>query len=821
MKQFILLGAIFALHSICLSGQNCDDPKSVFDLATNETYFCESNEPVIIDNKCDDNNPLACILNMVLDWGDGTVITLAPNDFANKQHLYFYPDSIACLLPTNGQQFTISLTINFLNGRTNKATHEVYVIPLPRAFCSAMPNAICLDPTAVVMFNGSQSCHEMSYLWNFGEPSSGAANTDTLAAPSHTYSTTGSHTVRLIVTNSCGSDTCFTSVNGTFAVAPAATFSPTDICVPDTIIFQNTSQNAISYEWIITGPAGGFMFVNGTTKNSVNPAVKFTIPGTYTIELKAIGACNDETITVGTVVARTRPTIGLTGDNAGCLPNFQANFNATLINSGNSTNLQYFWEFPGGSPATATTTTPASPTVTYTVDGSYTVTVVAQNECGRDTATLPLSVAAVANAGFTFTPAPVGNCGPYTIEFTNTSTGSGGVYNWMVNQPNGWMFVDGTNQNSLNPHILFDAPGNYTVTLTLPNAICGGVTTFSQNFTVKTAPIAMLPDTVMACVPTDVMLDSHFSNGGFAGVIPTWDAPGATPSSSNALVETFHYDLPGVYNIAFTATNLCGNLALNVTVILAERAANAGITGIPANNCGPFTAVLTNQSSGTGSGSIFWTIDPVAGSGAAADGFAFVGGTNGFSDPAQVLFNKHGQYLVGLHFSGLVCGLDSIWTQIVEVKTPPSAFFDPIADDCAPKTVIPTGFTFDDGGDSATVPSWTGLGATPATSTQIMPPPTFQYDTAGNFTLIFMASNGCGDTTVMESFTLTAKTPIQFAVFPDTICKSGSPVAVSPSPLGMWFLGGICSMRPMNFYRKMQLLAGIFLNITSGAATAW
>ncbi|MFN0034774.1 MAG: PKD domain-containing protein [Saprospiraceae bacterium] len=789
MKQFFLFLTFFALQQISLHSQ-CDDPNSVFVLATTETYFCESTEPVVIDNKCDENNPLACIQNMVLDWGDGSIETLAANDFANKSHIYFFPDSIACMLPTAGQKFIITLRLNFIDGKYHDPTIPIFVEPLPRAFCSANPNAICLNPTADVTFNGSQSCHEMTYEWDFGEPSSGAANTSTIASPTHTYSTLGNHTVRLIVTNGCGADTCYTSVQATNAVAPAATFSPTEICVPGIVAFQNSSQNAISYEWIITGPAGGFMFVNGTTKFSTNPFVQFTIPGNYQIQLKATGACDDKTIPVGTVVVRGRPDVSLAGDMAGCLPNFQPDFNATLLNAGNSTSLQYFWEFPGGSPASAITTTTTAPTVTYTTDGIFTVRVIAENECGRDTAYWPVSVAAVALAGATFTPAPPGNCGPYTIEFTNTSTGSGGVFKWTVSQPSGWMFVDSTTENSPNPHILFTAPGNYVVTLMLPNALCGGTTTWSQNFTVKTAPTAMLPDSVMACVPADVVLDSEFSNGGFAGVLPNWDAPGATPPSSTAIAQTFHYDSPGVFNIAFSASNACGNLALNVVVILAERAADASVSGIPANNCGPFTAVFSNQSSGTGAGSIFWTVAPVAGSGAAADGFEFVGGTSGLSDTAQVLFKKHGQYAVSLHFAGLVCGLDSTWTQIVEVKTRASASFDPVPDDCAPKTVIPTGFVFDDGGDPAASPIWTANGAVPPSSAQIMPPPIFQFDSAGDFALVFVASNVCGDTTLVDSFTLTAKTPIEFAILPDSVCKHGSPVAVSPNPVGQWAVGG-------------------------------
>lgn len=46
-----------------------------------------------------------------------------------------------------------------------------------------------------------------AYLWNFGEPASGSANTSSLSNPVHTYSTTGNFTVSLILYSNCSNDT--------------------------------------------------------------------------------------------------------------------------------------------------------------------------------------------------------------------------------------------------------------------------------------------------------------------------------------------------------------------------------------------------------------------------------------------------------------------------------------------------------------------------------------------------------------------------------------------------------------------------------------
>jgi len=46
-----------------------------------------------------------------------------------------------------------------------------------------------------------------AYLWNFGDPMSGAANTSTLVNPTHTYSLMGTYSVSLILYSNCTNDT--------------------------------------------------------------------------------------------------------------------------------------------------------------------------------------------------------------------------------------------------------------------------------------------------------------------------------------------------------------------------------------------------------------------------------------------------------------------------------------------------------------------------------------------------------------------------------------------------------------------------------------
>lgn len=82
-------------------------------------------------------------------------------------------------------------------------TANFTINPAPVAFASYSPT---FGPPCVIDFNNAGSSFG-TYSWNFGHPSSGAANTSTAPTPSHTYTAKGTYTVTLTTTNDCGSNT--------------------------------------------------------------------------------------------------------------------------------------------------------------------------------------------------------------------------------------------------------------------------------------------------------------------------------------------------------------------------------------------------------------------------------------------------------------------------------------------------------------------------------------------------------------------------------------------------------------------------------------
>lgn len=94
-------------------------------------------------------------------------------------------------------------TIHDANGCTAKDTENVVI--------NIKPNADSINANAASSqtynFLGINVTGSPKYNWDFGD-----SKTDTVLAPSHTYTASGAYTVRLILTNSCGSDTLYKQI---------------------------------------------------------------------------------------------------------------------------------------------------------------------------------------------------------------------------------------------------------------------------------------------------------------------------------------------------------------------------------------------------------------------------------------------------------------------------------------------------------------------------------------------------------------------------------------------------------------------------------
>lgn len=163
---------------------------------------------------------------------------------------------------------------NFVNN------YNAVQIPLPftnSLACSSVSFFASSQPSQTVAATCTTLAYTTNtYLWNFGDPNSAAANTSSIANPVHYYSAIGNYTVSLILNSQCRTDTLVQSINIT-ALSPTFSVSgPTTICKGETASFS--ASPAYSYSW-----------TNGSLTSSM--AVTPTDNANYMVTATASNGC--------------------------------------------------------------------------------------------------------------------------------------------------------------------------------------------------------------------------------------------------------------------------------------------------------------------------------------------------------------------------------------------------------------------------------------------------------------------------------------------------------------------------------------------------
>jgi gliding motility-associated-like protein len=187
--------------------------------------------------------------NATICFGESTTISAAvsggvpPYAFSWSHSLS--PVSSHLITPTQTDTYTVLVTDG--NGCSSPMqTTQVKVTPLPVAdFYSLEPGC---PPAVVPFYNMTDTA--VTYLWNFGDPSSGANNTSSLEDPAHIYVSSGTYNVTLIATNIWGCADTVTHATGAVLAAPSAEIEPAAsviTTVDPSTSFINYSSGADSY----------------------------------------------------------------------------------------------------------------------------------------------------------------------------------------------------------------------------------------------------------------------------------------------------------------------------------------------------------------------------------------------------------------------------------------------------------------------------------------------------------------------------------------------------------------------------------------------
>ncbi|MEL6133496.1 MAG: PKD domain-containing protein, partial [Bacteroidota bacterium] len=198
--------------------------------------------------------------------------------------------------------------------------------------------------------------------------------------------------------------------------------------------------------------------------------------------------------------------------------------------------VDYFWDFGNGQ-----TSNQVNPFISYVGDGpgTYIVTLTVSNPCNTSIATDTIIIIEPPIAEII--PDTTNTCAPDgCINFTNLSQPDSipATYTWTVTPSGNHTFGNGTNANSREPTICFNASGTYTVEMRVDN-FCG----FDIDDTVITVNLA--PDIALDAVPDTC---STFTlNNLLYNVIPNGSNPANPQWTTTGSLGTFAGDsLPSV-----------------------------------------------------------------------------------------------------------------------------------------------------------------------------------------------------------------------------------------------------------------------------------
>jgi len=408
---------------------------------------------------------------------------------------------------------------------TDSATHIITINPRPTAAFTSTDSISCRSPHTVNFQD--QSTGAISWSWNFGD-----GGTSTQQNPSHTYTSLGSFTVRLIVTNNLGCTDTITKTNFVRLEKPVfnPVISPSEGCRMLNVNFtaNSTAVDSIA-QWF-------WDFGNGNTSTNRNTSAVFD-SGSYNIKLRVVTVlgCIDSVVITNGVRVGTPPTANFSASPTNVCAFTPTQF--TDLSTGNPD--EWLWDFGDG-----TTSNLRNPSHSYQTTGAFTVTLTAFNNRCRNSITRTTYINVLPPiSDFTYTV----NCtvSKQQVQFTDQSTGP---VTWL------WNFGDGNTSTLQNPVHSYATLGTYTVTLTTTNGSCSHTT--SQTINLVNAVPNFTADRVQACKNTQAITFTSTSTSSASIVSYTWDFGDGNTSTLQTSQHT--YSNSGNYTVTLTITDING-----------------------------------------------------------------------------------------------------------------------------------------------------------------------------------------------------------------------------------------------------------------------
>lgn len=601
----------------------------------------------------------------------------------------------------------------------------------------------------------------------------------------------GTYTLTLTATNVCGNTSATQNISA--IVPPTVSLaSVPPSCIPYTYaplpLVNNGGGTISSYTWTITpGVQGVNWSITSGSLTSANPVINFLLPGSYTVIHNVVNSCGNASDTI-TILTSGIPQFTLSDANATHCAPFSFSPAAVTINSNNSSLTGTSWSV---SPSTGWVLTSGSlssvspnPTFNFTQSGIYTIALTASNACGPKSVNIIQTI----NGSPTVTLVPpLPTCTPYVYNPSPTISTNGSPvtsYAWVVTPAVGTPangYSPSGALNALNTTFQFNQPGTYNVALTAQNA-CAPATTTSVNVVITGEPSISINPLTAVCAPSVVSPTAVIANNGANITGYAWQitpATGWTATGMTTVSPQITFTAQGSYSISLTVTSNCGPKTSLPQTIQVSVAPTATIASTP-GGCAPYTydpaPVVTNG--GGFISSYQWQVTPAAGWSVASGALNSTYCSFYFTQPGQ--FNVSYTVVNG-------CG-STIVSQVVNVKGLPVVTLQDHAPACAPVVYPGTSGSPNIVTNSSPITSYQwavspGILGTDwqiSSGTLTAANPSFQFLTAGDYTISLTATNGCGPHTDQTLFEVHS---VPILDLPDAVVCNPPNTNYQPNPV--------------------------------------
>ncbi|MCB0520171.1 MAG: PKD domain-containing protein [Saprospiraceae bacterium] len=295
LQKTLLTLALFLIYTGWIFSQN----EPTIATCDGDQYVCATG---ITSNLCviiDPSNFTEPIDYFVIEWGDGQSTTVPATGPLMQNHLYNLNNFFGTC--TYDKEFTVKLK-TFAVGAPNPVATATFITFINPPIAAFTFNAnICFGQQLTL--NSGPACPDQGLVlsWDYGDGSTGTANTHTYAAP-------GTYNITLFAENECGTDTetkqvTVWSLPEANAVVVDGTLDPTAdtliVCLENGGIVNlngnNLSLNETTYKWrVILGQNSCYVWTPPAPSNMpVTPTaqIDFNCTGIFKIELKVDNPC--------------------------------------------------------------------------------------------------------------------------------------------------------------------------------------------------------------------------------------------------------------------------------------------------------------------------------------------------------------------------------------------------------------------------------------------------------------------------------------------------------------------------------------------------